>query len=40
MNVQVHFLEGKGQKPHFDHMFVFSSALRHMDLVSEMLFKQ
>ena len=26
MNVQVHFLEGKGQKPHFDHMFVFSSA--------------
>ena len=26
MNVQVHFLGGKGQKPHFDHMFVFSSA--------------
>ena len=24
--MQVHFLEGKGQKPHFDHMFVFSSA--------------
>ena len=26
MNVQVHFLGGKGQKPHFDYMFVFSSA--------------
>ena len=26
MYVQVHFLQGKGQKPHFDHMFVCSSA--------------
>ena len=24
--MQVHFLQNKGQKPHFDHMFVFSSA--------------
>ena len=26
INLQVHFLQGKGQKPHFDHMFVCSSA--------------